>query len=357
MDRIPPSEYQKRQKKLLQLLDKHNCDAILIYNAEKEDPSFLPWILGADIFDTTYLLLTKEKTLIFIPQWRLEEADQYSSNFSVEIVGTPEKTTMTSTIKPYLKNKKNIGFAGNLPYKEVHLLGDIELINIEESLRNIYQFKTSSEIKMLSKAREITLSLLDSIKWSGWIGLTEKDLARWLVGKLDSRHLSLSHLCITSGSRTKKTSAGFPSNYRFQANDLVCIDFGLYYQTYVSDITRCYFLGESKEKYESQYVSLQRVVQETASQIKAGMQSQEIFFLIKEKFAQVDMSNSFVPEDLGHGIGTGLHEHPEIGFDKKVLEKGTVFTLEPEARLFDQTLLRYEDMFFINESGSCQVLS
>jgi Xaa-Pro aminopeptidase len=356
MNKISSTEYKERLNKLRQLCLKNECDALLIYNAEKEDPSFLPWILGAEIFDTTYLLITKEKETIFIPQWREENALAYCAATPFNIIGTPEKTTMTPTIKPHLDSVKSLGYAGNIPYKEIPHLGKINLVNIESSLRDLYKIKTPDEIKMLAQARTKTIDLLNSINWPKWIGHSEQELADWLQDKLKQDRLPLVHLCITSGPRTKKTSAGFPSNYIFQKDDIICIDFGLSLNTYISDITRCFFLGDYKNKYEASYENLQKIVQETAKQIKEGTQSKDIMEILKHAFSNQDMAKSFVPEDLGHGIGTGPHEYPEIGFDDQVIKKGTVFTLEPEALLPDKTLIRYEDMFFINSQGLCSLV-
>ena len=66
--------------------------------------------------------------------------------------------------------------------------------------------------------------------------------------------------------------------------------------------------------------------------------------------------DSLVLADLGHGIGTGKREYPEIGFDESILEKGMVFTLEPEAKLQDGTLVRYEDVFYVGEKGKTLVV-
>ncbi len=356
MSKISKKEYEERLTKLRNLCDKNGCNALLIYNAEKEDPSFLPWILGADVFDTTYLLVTKDRAIIFIPQWRKEDALIFCSSIPFDIVGTPEKTTMTPIIKPHLVNIDSLCYAGNLPYKEIPFLGQTSLINIEPNLRDLYEIKTPNEIKILTQARAKTVDLLNSITWPEWIDRTEKELARWLKDNLEKADLPLVHLCITAGPRTKKTSAGFPSDYKLKKNETICIDFGLNINTYISDITRCFFLGENASKYEKYYKKLQNIVKDTSSQIKEGTRSKDIMKFIKQAFTDRKMMNSFIPEDLGHGIGTGLHEYPEIGFDNRIIKKGMVFTLEPEALLPDKTLIRYEDMFFINSNGSCELL-
>lgn len=355
MDTISSAEYGRRLESVLRLMEKAPCDALLIYNAEKEDPALLPWIIGNYIFDTTYLLLKRTGSFLFLPQWRIEEAKQDFTKVPVQIVGTGEKAVMAPAIAPYLSDAATVGFAGNMPYKEALLLGKKALINVEPELRRLMEIKTPAEIDLMKKARRITLEFLDSIDWTVQTGQSEKEIARRIEDNVREAGYPIAHLCLTAGERLQETTAGLPTDYMLKEDDLVCIDFGLGCATYYSDITRCYFSGRAK-KYELDYSRLQQVVTKTAEQLHAGSASGEILNIFKKEFDTAGLGGNFVPADLGHGIGTGNHEYPEIGFDDSILRAGMVFTLEPEIRLQDKTRLRYEDMFYIAPDGRCRRL-
>ncbi len=350
MIEIPPNYYPERLEKIRATLEKEKIDCLLIYNAEREDPAFLPWIFGENIFDTTYLLITATDAFIFIPQWFVEEAKTSFAKVPVKIIGTPEKATMTPAIKPYIQNFQTVGYAGNAPYKELILLSEKKLVNMEENFRKIYEIKDELEVKLLSQVNAFTREYLENLDPEKFVGKTEKEVAKQIIQEMEKSGYNLGHLSIVSGERLQKTTAGFATDYKIQKDDLVCIDLGLEMQTYFSDITRCYFLGDAEKKYKLQYELLKKAVSGVSEKVIAGTKSKEVFNFIKDELAEVGLpENAFVPADLGHGIGTGKHEYPEIGFDESILEKGMVFTLEPEAKLPDGMLIRYEDVFYINE--------
>ena len=57
MAKITKNYYPKRLEKIKNLLSKYELDCLLIYGALDDDPAFLPWILGDEVFDSTYLFL------------------------------------------------------------------------------------------------------------------------------------------------------------------------------------------------------------------------------------------------------------------------------------------------------------
>jgi len=354
---IPKNYYTNRLEKIRSILDKQGVDCLLIYNAEKEDPAFLPWILGENVFDSTYLLVTKKDAFIFIPQWFTEEAKNLFKNIPAEIIGTPEKAVMMPSIKTFVKDFETIGYGGNAPYKELVLLAEKKLVNMEEDIRKIYETKDEIEIEILREVCGYTRKYLESLGLKQFIGKTEQEIAEQIKQEIEKSGYNLGHLSIVSGQRLQKTTAGFPTDYKIQKDDVVCIDLGLEKQTYFSDITRCYFLGDAEKKYRSNYNLLKNVVSNTSQIITHGIKSKDILNIIKNEFVRVGLSeSSFVPSDLGHGIGTGRHEYPEVGFDESVLEKGMVFTLEPEAKLPDGILVRHEDVFYINDEEKTLIL-
>ena len=354
---IPKNYYVNRLEKIRTLLDKRGIDCLLIYNAEKEDPAFLPWIFGKNIFDSTYLLITRKDAFIFIPQWFTEEAKNLFKNIPAEIIGTPEKATMMPTIRTAVKDFGTVGYAGNAPFKELVLLAEKKLVNTEEDIRKIYEIKDEIEVGLLREVCNYTRKYLESLELKQFIGKTEQEIAKQIKQETEKSGYNLGHLSIVSGQRLQKTTAGFPTDYKIQKDDVVCIDLGLEKQTYFSDITRCYFLGDAEKKYKSDYNLLKNVISNTSQIITPGIKSKDILNIIKNEFIRAGLpESSFVPSDLGHGIGTGRHEYPEVGFDESVLEKGMVFTLEPEAKLPDGILVRHEDVFYINDEEKTLIL-
>src|SRR3989338_9094288 len=103
MVKITENYYPKRVEKIRSLLNEHQLDCLLIYGAPNDDPAFLSWILGDEVFDSTYLLITKNFVRIFVPQWFTNDAKSLFKKIPVEIFGTPEKAAMVSFIMPQLR--------------------------------------------------------------------------------------------------------------------------------------------------------------------------------------------------------------------------------------------------------------
>lgn len=129
---------------------------------------------------------------------------------------------------------------------------------------------------------------------------------------------------------------GIPDSRKLKNGDIISIDLGVIYKGYHSDAARTYAVGNvSKEvadliKYteESLYVGL--------SCIKAGAKIGDIGNAI-ENFAH-SHNLSVVEELVGHGVGTHLHEDPEVpNYGEKgkgyTLKEGMTIAVEPMLNL------------------------
>ena len=126
---------------------------------------------------------------------------------------------------------------------------------------------------------------------------------------------------------------GIPSRHKIiQEGDLVKIDAGLIYKGYHSDAARTYAVGEvSPEARQLMEVTKQSFF-EGIKFAKAGNHLNDISTAIQayaEKFGY-----GVVRELVGHGIGTPLHEDPEVpNFATKrrgiLLQPGMTLAIEP----------------------------
>lgn len=126
---------------------------------------------------------------------------------------------------------------------------------------------------------------------------------------------------------------GIPSKYRIlQEGDIVSLDAGLIYQGYHSDAARTHAVGQiSPEKRKLMDVTKQAFF-EGIRFAKAGNHLYDISNAID---AYVSGFGYGIVRDLvGHGVGTHLHEDPQIpNFAQKRkgirLEKGMTLAIEP----------------------------
>ena len=337
------------------LLSNSQLDALLLYGTEHDDPSYVSWILGAPVFETTFVVVTRSRTDMFVPRWRMTDAREVFRKTLAHIHGVPSKTFMMPTMLEFLPINPAIGYAGNVPYKELMCIPDATFVCLEDELNTMMAVKTAQEIDILKRAANTTRRRMSAFDWKSHIGRTERFIADRIQKAFGSKH-PLGHLSLVTGSRTKQTSAALPSTRRLCPHDVICWDVGIRLHGYRSDLSDCVFLGNAI-KYQSAYEKQKRAVRSTARHITDGTRSMDVPHLLTTAFTNVGLGSFLLSTDLGHGIGMSAHEAPDIGQDAHILRAGTVFTLEPDMRLPDGTLLRYEEMFYIGDDKKTRLLT
>lgn len=125
---------------------------------------------------------------------------------------------------------------------------------------------------------------------------------------------------------------GFPGNYEVKETDVLSVDCGVQFKGYHSDSAYTYPLeGVKKETllllertYESLYLGIE--------QAKSGNRIGDVAFAIQSHVES--FGYGVVRELVGHGVGTKLHEDPEVpnygkrGKGVKIVP-GMVFAIEP----------------------------
>ena len=136
-------------------------------------------------------------------------------------------------------------------------------------------------------------------------------------------------LCI---SLNDQVVHGFPSSYQLKDGDILSVDCGVLMNGYYGDSAYTYGIGEISEENakllkvtkESLYLGIEKAV--------AGNRIGDVGYAIQFHAEQ----NGFgvVRELVGHGVGTKLHEKPEVpNYGKRgsgiKLEEGMVIAIEP----------------------------
>jgi methionyl aminopeptidase len=136
-------------------------------------------------------------------------------------------------------------------------------------------------------------------------------------------------LCI---SLNNQVVHGFPSKYELQEGDLVSVDCGVVLNKYYGDSAYTFPIGPVSETA----ARLMQVTKECLvlgiEKAVAGMRVGDIGYAVQEHAEK----NGFgvVKELVGHGVGTRLHEKPEVpNYGKRgsgiKLEEGMVIAIEP----------------------------
>ena len=199
--------------------------------------------------------------------------------------------------------------------------------------------KSPREIELMRKAGEILAQVHEELHAAVHPGMSTMD-----IDKLGER-LIRSHGCIPSFknyngypasicvSVNDESVHGIPNKHRIlKEGDIVSLDIGVIYKGYHSDAARTHGVGEISQNAALLIERTRQSFFEGIKYAKAGNHLHEISAAIG------DYAESFgygvVTDLVGHGIGTHLHEEPEIPNFRQVrrgikLRQGMTLAIEP----------------------------
>ncbi|MBO4245487.1 MAG: type I methionyl aminopeptidase [Bacilli bacterium] len=139
---------------------------------------------------------------------------------------------------------------------------------------------------------------------------------------------------------------GIPSNRKIKNGDVVSIDFCVLLNGYHSDSARTYIVGDTTEEVKDLVKNTEEALYVGLQQIKEGAKIGDVGAAIQE-YAEAH-GLGVVRELVGHGIGTEMHEDPDVPNygtkgTGKTLKAGMVIAVEPMITLGDYHVGILED--------------
>jgi methionyl aminopeptidase len=150
---------------------------------------------------------------------------------------------------------------------------------------------------------------------------------------------------------------GIPSSQRvLQEGDIVSLDIGTFYKGFNGDAARTFPVGEISEEAQKLLKVTQRALDEG---IKKAQHKNHLSDISNAIQSYVEKNNlSVVREYVGHGIGTDMHEAPQIpNFGSPghgpVLKEGMTLAIEPMVNIGDFKVKTLDDNWtVVTEDGS-----
>lgn len=125
---------------------------------------------------------------------------------------------------------------------------------------------------------------------------------------------------------------GIPNNYKLKEGDIISIDIGACYKGYHGDSAWTYPVGRISKNKENLLAWTEESLFEGLKAVRNGARIGDIGYNV-ETFAKKHKLG-VVKELVGHGVGSHLHEEPDVpNYGKKntgiVLKSGMVIAVEP----------------------------
>lgn len=198
--------------------------------------------------------------------------------------------------------------------------------------------KTPGEIDLMDQANRIVLRVLDEVGAMIRPGVTSRELDRLAEKVIRGAGGVPAFLHYRGYPATLCISVddvivhGIPNDVPLKGGQIVGIDCGVLYKGYYGDAARTFAVGEVGEDAKRLLAVTEEALRLAVAQVRPGARLSDIGFAVQQHAER--HGYSVVREFSGHGIGTSLHEDPQVpnygkpGKGPK-LRPGLVLAIEP----------------------------
>lgn len=198
--------------------------------------------------------------------------------------------------------------------------------------------KTAAEIALMDEANRIVHHVLDGIATQVAPGVTTRELDRWAEAEIRKLGAVPAFLDYRGYPATLCTSVndvivhGIPNDVALEDGDILSVDCGTIYKGYYGDAARTFAVGAIDEESKRLLTVTRESLERAIAEVRPGARLSDIGCAVQRHVETHGFS--VVREFVGHGIGTSLHEEPQVpnfgspGHGPR-LREGLVLAIEP----------------------------
>ncbi|MGT2924878.1 M24 family metallopeptidase [Streptococcus caviae] len=342
-----------RVQKVEAALADAGCDAVLVTNLKN-----IYYLTG--FWGTQATVFISKSRRLFLTDARYSLIAKNVVKGCFDIIET--RDSLTEIAKMIAGDKLTaIGFDDQVSYRCFKSLENVfagyHLRPMADFIEAIRMIKDADEIKAIRRACQISdqafLDVLDFIKPGQTTELEVADFLDFRMRQYGASGVSFETIA-ASGYRSAMPH-GVASDKVIQRGEMLTLDFGCYYNHYVSDMTRTVHIGQASDQEREVYEIVLRSNQALIASAKAGV-TYRAYDQIAREVIDAAGYGAYFTHGIGHGIGLDIHELPYFGKSDDTIKAGMVLTDEPGIYLEDRFGVRIEDDLLITEDG-CEVLT
>lgn len=254
-----------------------------------------------------------------------------------------------------------IGFDSAITYSYYQELAatfaDYRLLALTNFVEELRMIKDTDEIEAIRRACQISdrafADVLDFIKPGQ---TSELDVANFLDFRMRKYGASgLSFETIVASGYRSAIPHGVAGDKVIQLGEMLTMDFGCYYNHYVSDMTRTIHIGVPTDEERTIYDIVLNSNRALIDILRPKMTRRDYDKAARDVIAAAGYGQAFT-HGIGHGIGLDIHEIPYFGNVEGRIESGMVITDEPGIYLDGKYGVRIEDDLLVTKDG-CEMLT
>ncbi len=367
----------------VEILQEKQIDAWITFvreTAHNADPA-LGLIAGINLtWQSAFIITRSGEKIAIVGRYDAENIDRIGGY--TEVIGydqsiQPELQRILNRLNPRqiaLNYSENDSAADGLSHGMYLILKrylqgtPYELISAEGILNSLRGRKSTTEIARIRQAVKLTEEIIDQITAYLRPGLHEKEIAAFIHTEMSKRGLTPAwepEYCpiVNCGPDSPIGHAAPSEKYVSQAGQLIHVDLGVYFEDYVSDMQRVWYLQPASETSIPQpildgFKVVSGAIQAAADVMKPGVTGNAVDTAARQHIIQ----NGY-PEFLhatGHQIGRTVHDGSTLlgpMWEKYgqspmgLLEIGNAYTLELGVQVPNYGLVALEEDVVVTENG------
>jgi Xaa-Pro aminopeptidase len=219
-------------------------------------------------------------------------------------------------------------------------------------MRELRMRKTPAEIDALRRAGQAIDRVHQQVPALLRPGRTEAEIGRDIAELIVAEGHDVTNFVIV-GSGPNGASPHHEVGQRvLAAGDPVVVDIGGTLDSYCSDCTRNYVVGEAPAGYAEAHAALEAAQAAACAHARPGVTAESVDAVARAVLSDAGYGEYFIHR-TGHGIGLEEHEDPYIvAGNDLVLEPGMTFSIEPGVYLPERWGMRIEDIVAVTQDGA-----
>ena len=199
-------------------------------------------------------------------------------------------------------------------------------------------YKTPGELELMHEANGIVHKVLRGLEEKVVPGATTRELDRWAESTIREAGGVPAFLNYKGFPATLCTALndvivhGIPDDRPLEEGDILGIDCGVMYKGYIGDAARTFAVGSISEDAQALLQVTRESLERAVERVQPGGRLSDIGHAVQSHVEEHGFSVG--RQFVGHGVGTSLHEDPQVpNFGKAgkglKLRPGLVLAIEP----------------------------
>lgn len=230
-------------------------------------------------------------------------------------------------------------------------LPNVEFEDAFKLLESPRLIKTPAEVETITRLTGWTTKAIDAAFAAAKPGDTERSIvARMQYELLNNGADLMAFPAFGAGDRTG-TFHGLATDKVVEEGMLITTDFGGYLDGYYSDVARSVVMGRATDRQRDIHAKVTEIKHRIVAGIRPGMLASEVDAIGRKAYADLNLEYKWAI--LGHSIGLGIHESPQIyPWVHEPILTGMVMMIEVGYKDFPNDSFHVEDLIVITETGA-----